>query len=156
MSHLSRSRAHDFPEGSRPKDCTRCGFTIREGQQKRDLCPGMDQTGQLARTGSLDQSKPLSPVSDSNSGREHQKDEAYRDRVRNRCCLICGASPPSDAAHVRSWGAGHGDEDNLVPLCRTHHSEQHTEGIETFQRKHDIDLEAEAERIGNEYREGRG
>lgn len=42
--------------------------------------------------------------------------------------MACGASP-CDAAHIKSKGAGGGDERfNCVPLCRGHHSEQHAQG----------------------------
>jgi hypothetical protein len=57
--------------------------------------------------------------------------------VRQLPCAACGKGP-SDAAHIRSRGAGGPDDFfNLMPLCRKHHIEQHTIGIRTFVDKHD-------------------
>ncbi len=85
--------------------------------------------------------------------------------VRSLGCLVCNARPV-DPAHVKSRGAGgHAWIDvwdgvsepiayagetvgNLIPLCRTHHREQHDHGIRTFEERHGIDLAAEAKRIG--------
>lgn len=40
---------------------------------------------------------------------------------------------PSDPAHIRSRGAGGDDhDDNVVSLCRSHHSEQHQVGWVRF------------------------
>ncbi len=40
---------------------------------------------------------------------------------------------PVDPAHIRSRGAGGGDEpDNVIPLCRACHSEQHQMGLKAF------------------------
>lgn len=65
-------------------------------------------------------------------------------------CMVCGRVP-CDAAHVKSRGAGGGYRDNLVPLCREHHTEQHQIGIETFQNKYQIDMEREARRVDADY-----
>lgn len=44
--------------------------------------------------------------------------------VRKNPCCICGKKKV-DAAHIKTRGSGGPDvEDNLVPLCRTHHIEQ--------------------------------
>ena len=56
-------------------------------------------------------------------------------------CVVCGALP-SQNAHVRSRGAGGGAED-IVPLCGGPggcHTEQHTIGVQSFERKHGICL----------------
>jgi 5-methylcytosine-specific restriction endonuclease McrA len=65
-------------------------------------------------------------------------------------CLVCGYSP-ADAAHVKSRGAGGGWYQNLVPLCRKHHTEQHTIGIKTFEKKYDLNLKATAEALSDGY-----
>lgn len=57
-------------------------------------------------------------------------------------CLVCGRIP-SEAAHVKSRGAG-GTSEHLVPICTAHHYEQHTIGIKTFQDKYHLDLTLEA------------
>lgn len=47
-------------------------------------------------------------------------------------CLACGRIP-SDAAHIKSRGAGGGDEEwNIVPLCRRDHQLQHHIGWIAF------------------------
>jgi hypothetical protein len=61
------------------------------------------------------------------------------DLCRSLPCVVCGVSP-SDPAHVRSRGAGGTDADT-VPLCRTHHQEQHQIGLRSFERLHGLDLE---------------
>ncbi|MCA9636547.1 MAG: hypothetical protein KC420_11020 [Myxococcales bacterium] len=77
------------------------------------------------------------------------------DPVRALGCLCRGGlswSPcggPTEAAHVRSRGAG-GTRRDLVPLCQRHHSEQHRIGIKTFAERHSLDLTAEAQRIAVE------
>lgn len=64
------------------------------------------------------------------------KDRRLLDSYRSMPCLACGARP-SDPAHIKSKGAGGGDDKwNVMPLCRIHHSLQHTKGwwymAETF------------------------
>lgn len=52
--------------------------------------------------------------------------------VKNLPCLIC-LKRPSDADHIRTRGAGGGDNlGNLQPLCREHHTFKHSVGIKTF------------------------
>ena len=66
------------------------------------------------------------------------KDKELRRLIRGRPCLVCGASP-SDAAHLKTVGSGGGDTvDNLIPLCRVHHVEQHAIGIDTFLSKYSL------------------
>ena len=48
--------------------------------------------------------------------------------VRKQRCCACGAWP-SDPHHVTTKGAGGGDTgDNVMPLCRRHHTEWHQRG----------------------------
>lgn len=55
-------------------------------------------------------------------------DPKVLEMVRNQRCSACG-SWPSDAHHVTTKGAGGGDTgDNVMPLCRTHHTEWHQSG----------------------------
>jgi len=67
--------------------------------------------------------------------------------VHSLPCLVCGTLPV-DAHHVRSKGAG-GTWRDLVPLCRIHHSEYHTAGHVTFERRYDLDLVAIAARVAD-------
>lgn len=53
-------------------------------------------------------------------------------------CLIC-SNLPSDAAHTVSKSAG-GTFTDLLPLCRTHHSQLHNLGTQTFEKLHNIKL----------------
>lgn len=62
-------------------------------------------------------------------------DPAYLAYVRTLPCLICRRPGPSDPAHLRSAARQYGkphtgmgekpDDRWVLPLCRTHHSEQH-------------------------------
>ena len=56
--------------------------------------------------------------------------------VVNSPCLVCKRRPV-DAAHIRTKKAsGINERWNYMPLCREHHSEQHTIGIITFIKKY--------------------
>jgi hypothetical protein len=56
-----------------------------------------------------------------------------------------------DVAHVKTRGAGGGDRNNVIPLCRLHHARQHRIGIRSFAIEHGLDLPAFAVRITNDY-----
>lgn len=60
-------------------------------------------------------------------------------------CLLCGRL--CDPAHVKSRGSG-GDDvpENVLNLCRIHHSEQSI-GIVTFVEKYPV-VKAELDRLG--------
>jgi|WetSurMetagenome_2_1015567.scaffolds.fasta_scaffold147530_4 hypothetical protein len=63
------------------------------------------------------------------------KDQEALQKIRNKRCVLCGH--PSDPAHIRSRGAGGDDiEENLLPLCRRHHQEQHFCGMVSFVRRY--------------------
>lgn len=66
-------------------------------------------------------------------------------------CLVegCTSEGPSDPAHVRSRGAGGLDSDT-VPLCRTHHDEQHRIGVASFCERYGVELDAAAALIDSE------
>jgi hypothetical protein len=62
--------------------------------------------------------------------------------IRSCRCLACGANPPNDADHLKTRGAGGGDElTNLIPLCRCHHAQRHRIGLRNFVRKWLIPIE---------------
>ena len=67
------------------------------------------------------------------------------DFIRRQRCIVCATHLDIEACHVRSRGAG-GTADDLVPMCRNHHLEQHAIGVRTFAARHNLDLGAEAER----------
>jgi hypothetical protein len=47
-------------------------------------------------------------------------------------CVVCSKTP-SDPHHITSRGAGGGDiEENLISLCRQHHTQIHQEGQTKF------------------------
>jgi hypothetical protein len=57
--------------------------------------------------------------------------------ARMRPCAVCGRRPPNDPHHLKSRGAGGGDEpENLLSLCREHHTEMHKIGALTFLKKY--------------------
>ena len=52
-----------------------------------------------------------------------------------RCCE-CGREG-CDPAHAKSKGSGGDDiKENVIPLCRKHHTEQHKIGVVTFAKKY--------------------
>ena len=98
--------------------------------------------------------KPVPPVNRKRKAKRYAEQYGERGaRVRWMPCLCYPALEPCfgpiEAAHVKSRGAG-GDRRSLVPLCRAHHSESHSYGIETFGRLYGLDLHAEAERIASQ------
>ena len=86
-------------------------------------------------------------------------DEARRAHVRTFPCVACLASgdeqfTPTQACHLRSRGAGGADAANLWPGCERHHIEQHVLGVQTFQRRHRLNLARVCERIERAYQAG--
>lgn len=80
-----------------------------------------------------------------------QPDRAYRAWIRKQVCAIPATSTwlPDwslraviHACHVRSRGAGGRDYGNLVPMCATHHQEQHSIGQRSFEKRHGVNLKA--------------
>ncbi len=93
---------------------------------------------------------------------QYQEYPEYRDYVRRLKCVACSHThnkdadgnpvekydePPllmsvSDPHHVKSRGAGGPDAENMVPLCRAHHSELHQIGVTEFQLRYNLDLKS--------------
>lgn len=63
--------------------------------------------------------------------------------LMKKICFVCGREK-SDIAHVEAVGAGRNrktidhSKHHFMCLCREHHGEQHTSGIQTFMKKHHI------------------
>jgi hypothetical protein len=77
---------------------------------------------------------------------DDQKDEisslsTHTDEISSHRCY--GRVDPH---HLVTRGAG-GTDLTLVPLCRLHHQELHTVGVETFQQRHGVNLWRELVRI---------
>lgn len=63
-------------------------------------------------------------------------DPGYLAWLRKRPCIICQKPGPSDPAHIRFGSAVYGKRDTgagekpddrwAIPMCRKHHSEQHS------------------------------
>jgi Putative HNHc nuclease len=78
-------------------------------------------------------------VASTKQKRPRVKDEQHLRFIRSLCCCICG-KPDPDPAHIRSASAVYGKRETggaekasdkwTVPLCRTHHDEQHAAGNE--------------------------
>ena len=59
-----------------------------------------------------------------------------KELIKSLPCMICGQYGV-DAHHVPSRGAGGKDMiEDMVPLCRAHHTEIHKVGILSFAYKH--------------------
>ena len=82
-----------------------------------------------------------------------RKDDGL-DWIRLSRCLVCRKTP-CDPHHVKTRGAGGKDENNVVPLCRQHHTwgpgAVHSLGIKVWQERFDIDLKKAALRIWEEH-----
>lgn len=63
------------------------------------------------------------------------KSAKYLEFVRSIGCMVCGVSGV-DAHHM--FNAKRNDY-LAVPLCRKHHSEYHSIGVDTFKEKHNLD-----------------
>ena len=68
----------------------------------------------------------------------------HAEYIRTLPCVACHLPGPSDPHHVKSRGAGGKAENNLIPLCRVHHTEIHQQGVKTFAKKWGLDLKAKA------------
>lgn len=67
-------------------------------------------------------------------------------------CLICGQSP--EIAHVTNGGMGRkADARYTVPLCTSHHAEQHQQGVKSFEQAYGVDLKASAEWVESQWRQ---
>ena len=65
-----------------------------------------------------------------------QKNRALLDSFHAMRCAACFATP-CDPAHIKSVGSGGDDvEDNLLALCRRHHTESHMLGWHHFTEKY--------------------
>lgn len=72
--------------------------------------------------------------------------------IRSLSCVLLWRTDPgrdgccgrTEAAHVKSRGAGGADVGNVVPLCVRHHREQHAIGIKSFERKYTLSLAEQA------------
>ena len=86
-----------------------------------------------------------------------RSDPAYRAWIRQQPCLLANVARCRgvvEACHVKSKGAGGGDQANLYPACSRHHAEQHAIGIRTFQAKYSVDLHLTAARCAVAYTAG--
>ena len=71
------------------------------------------------------------------------RDPKYVAWIATLSCTVCGKPGPSDPAHLRTKRV-HGDA-YLVPLCHSHHVEQHQSGIRSFCAKYDFGIETRPE-----------
>lgn len=82
--------------------------------------------------------------------------EAFGLQARLARLMLCAvptcARTPCEAAHVLSRGAGGTDRD-CAPLCHLHHRLQHQVGIETFQRRFNVDLRLVADELAEQVRD---
>ena len=62
----------------------------------------------------------------------------YVNYVRTKNCCVCGQS--AEPHHLKAVGMGRNrkkpmaEHYTVVPLCRSHHSEIHSEGVKTFSK----------------------
>jgi hypothetical protein len=71
---------------------------------------------------------------------EKRKDRKTRMAVKAEPCIVCGAKG-CDPCHIKTFGASQSDHpDNLLPMCRKHHAEQHRLMWGRFIEKHPVVL----------------
>ena len=74
--------------------------------------------------------------------------------VKAMSCQVCGKRPV-DPCHIKSFGSGGPDSpENIIPLCRKHHTEQHSKGWVTFVRRNQAiawHLEQKGWKVVNEF-----
>lgn len=64
------------------------------------------------------------------------KNPKLLEAVRKQPCLICKKIGSCDPHHIKSVGSGGSDvEDNLIPLCREHHTDIHKLGLNRMAAK---------------------
>lgn len=76
----------------------------------------------------------------------------FRAWITGQRCVVPGCDRAGDPAHLPRVKS-HGDVENIVPLCRVHHVEQHTIGRESFALKYALDLLALAREYWRRYLE---
>lgn len=65
-----------------------------------------------------------------------QVDKNLLNTIRDQSCVACGRTPV-DPCHIKSRGAGgHDDPENVLPMCRMHHVEQHQIGWHRMSHKY--------------------
>lgn len=65
---------------------------------------------------------------------------AYREFLNALGCIVCHDTPVH-IAHTKSGGVGRkADWTDTVPLCPTHHREQHQMGTKSFQARYGVIL----------------
>ena len=59
---------------------------------------------------------------------ERKKDRDLLNTYHTKRCIVCSRQG-CDPCHIKSKGSGGDDsEENLISLCRVHHTEQHAKG----------------------------
>ena len=67
-------------------------------------------------------------------------DEDFLAFVRSRrCCVTRCTAADTDPHHLKSRGSG-GSDHTAVSMCRQHHTEVHTLGLITFEKRHEMSL----------------
>lgn len=73
------------------------------------------------------------------------RNEKNLERIRKEPCIACSLKGPNDPDHLRTRGAGGGDElSNLIPLCRLCHIERHRIGLRSFANRYNLPISWES------------
>lgn len=80
-----------------------------------------------------------------------QASEDYLEYVRDQPCTICRA-PADDPHHLTHRGSG-GSDYTAIPLCRGHHREVHSNGLQQVERDYRVNLWRQAHRLLQRYLE---
>ena len=81
---------------------------------------------------------------------------SYIEFIKAKPCLVCGTIGV-DAHHLEAIGMGNNrnkeskKDYSCVPLCRVHHQEYHTIGVNGFQEKYGFNIWRDAFNLLREY-----
>ena len=81
---------------------------------------------------------------------------SYIEFIKAKPCLVCGIMGV-DAHHLEAIGMGNNrnkeskKDYSCVPLCRVHHQEYHTIGVNGFQEKYGFNIWRDAFNLLREY-----
>ncbi len=72
---------------------------------------------------------------------------AFKTYTSTLDCTVYGCKEPSEPHHLKAMGKDHGYYNkqhkkhlSVIPLCRVHHSEVGTIGVEKFEKKYHLNL----------------
>jgi len=122
---------------------------VKRGGYLKRSSPMLRGGSALRRGAPLKRGTPINQVNVERLARRRAVQFSHQsDRCHELPCCACGIEDGHiQAAHIKSRASGGKDRANIVPLCFACHGAQGQEGIDTFQRRREIDLQRIADEI---------